>query len=143
MTTIATDGKSMAGDTQTNAGGYITRFAPKVHRLADGRIFGGCGVTTDNLKFKAWMEGGDRVDLTDDFCGLILNPDGTVDWIDKNLTLVRMIIPMAVGTGDMMAIGAMLAGKSAAESVAIACQRDRNSGGEITVEHISALREVA
>lgn len=135
MTTIATDGKSMAGDSLTTCGGYISRYASKVFRAPDGRIFGGCGPVVDCLKFQSYMmSGGDQPTLDTDFFGLILNPDGQVDWIDKNFVPVRQIVPCAIGSGCEIALGAMLHGATPAESVAIAIQRDTTSGGEINDE---------
>lgn len=138
MTTIATDGKTMAGDSLTTGGGYVCRFAPKVFKAPDGRIFGGCGPVVDCLKFQShMMSGGDQPTLSDDFSALILNPDGTVDWIDKDFVPVRHIVPYAIGSGCEIATGALLAGASPAESVAIAMQRDTKTGGDITVEALS------
>lgn len=144
MTTIATDGKSMAGDTLTSAGGCVTRFAPKVFRTADGRIFGCCGDSTESIKFGTWMiQGGDQPSLGDNFEALVLNSDGTVDWWDNKFTPVRSMAPAAVGSGYQFATGAMLAGKSPKEAVEIAAIRDLYTGGEITVEHLDKLSQVA
>jgi ATP-dependent protease HslVU (ClpYQ) peptidase subunit len=136
VTTIATDGKIMAGDTLTTAGGYVVRHAVKVHRATDGRIFGCCGPSVDALKFKAWMTdpAAETPKLGDDFTALILNVDGTVDWIDCALIPVKSLAPAAIGSGCELAIGAMLAGANPAQAVGIAGQRDTGTGGEITIE---------
>ena len=125
----------MAGDSLTSANGYILAYGQKVHRSADGRIFGCSGLTTDCRKFQRYMiEGGERPTLTDEFRALILNKDGTVDWIDKEWEPVRYVLPAAIGSGGELAQGAMLCGKSPAEAVEIACKFDRNSGGDIHSE---------
>jgi hypothetical protein len=139
MTTIATDGKSMAGDTLTTAGGYVVRHATKVFRTGDGRIFGCCGPSVDTLKFRAWMLDPviEQPKLGDDFTALILNQDGSVDWIDCALVPVKSIAPAAIGSGCELAIGAMLAGATPAAAVGIAGQRDTATGGDITVEALA------
>lgn len=139
MTTIATDGETMAGDTLTTAGSYIVRTATKVLRAKDGRIFGCCGPVVDAVKFQTWMAEPalEQPKIGDDFSALILNPDGTVDWIDKDLVPVRYITPMSIGSGCELAIGAMLAGASPAQAVGIAGQRDTCTGSEITIEAIA------
>lgn len=138
MTTIATDGKSMAGDSLTSGSNTILRFAPKVLKAPDGRIFGCCGLVTDCLKFQAWMlNGGDQPELTDDFDALILNTDGTVDWIDKNYTPVRYMVPHAIGSGSEYALGAMFMGADPAKAVEIAMIRDLSTGGDITSEALA------
>lgn len=138
MTTIATDGKSMAGDTLTSAGGYVVRYSPKVHRGKDGRIFGCCGPSVDAAKFQAWMADPavEQPKLSDDFMAIILNQDGTVDWIDCALVPIRTMVPAAIGSGCDHAIGAMLAGANPAQAVGIAGQRDTGTGGTITVESL-------
>lgn len=79
MTVIATDGRTMAGDTMTSFSGEIGRFAPKIHQLKDGRIAGACGITTECIKLIRWLdEGGDRPDLSEDVAGIVLNLDGDV-----------------------------------------------------------------
>jgi hypothetical protein len=130
MTTIATDGKSMAGDSQTTAGREITGYASKVTKLEDGRIIGACGPSVDCIKFRIYMaEGGDKPSLTDDFCALLLKPNGAVSYLEKDMIEIPYRVPAGVGSGSEFAIGAMMAGKSPADAVALAIDRDTNSGG--------------
>ena len=135
MTVIATDGKSMAGDSYTTAHAQLLRTARKVHRLKDGRIAGACGTTTDCLALIRWLnDGGDKPSLGDDVVALILNPDGSVDWMDCKFEMVKgNMVPYAIGSGGDLALGAMLAGKSPKEAAKIACSRQLDCGGEITV----------
>lgn len=138
MTTIATDGKSMAGDSQTTGGNILCRHAPKVFKAKDGRVFGCCGPVVDCLKFEAWMaSSGESPKLSEGFEALVLALDGSVDWIDRELIAVRHIVPFAIGSGAEIAIGALLAGKSPAEAVKIAAQRDVKTGGEVNFEAIT------
>ncbi len=134
MTTIATDGRTMAADTMVNAGGYFVGSHAKIVRTLAGGIAGGCGSTIDNVLFSRFMEqGGDRPTLSDRFHGLILNADGSVDWIDERWEPIRYELPAAIGSGDGYALGAMLAGASPERAVAIAAERDLHTGREIVV----------
>ena len=145
MTTIATDGKSMAGDSLTTAGTHAVRHAPKVHRLKDGRIVGACGLTAECLKIVRWLDdGGDKPDISDETEALVLGLDGTVCHIDHKFEMLEYDVPAGIGSGSDLAIGAILAGASPEAAVGIACVRDRHSGGDITVLHLNGpLRAVA
>lgn len=46
-------------------------------------------------------------------------------------------VPAVTGSGGAIALGAMLAGATPAQAVAIAIQRDTGSGGQITVETLN------
>ena len=134
MTTIATDGKTMAGDSLTSAKTERLAYGPKIHRAADGSVFGCSGITTKGVKFRRWMtEGGDKPELGEDFCALSLSPDGKVFYWNDDLEPIEYLAPMAIGSGADYAIGAMLAGKTPAEAVAIAAMRDSATDGQITV----------
>lgn len=137
MTTIATDGKSMAGDGQRELGGTIVYSnAEKVQQLADGRIIGTAGDTGFGLAIVDWLEG--RADKPakepeQGFSALVLAPGGKVSVIDRYGVELPVLAPAAVGSGMDFAIGAMEAGISPEASVRIAARRDPNTGGKITV----------
>lgn len=137
MTTIATDGNSMAGDglAVDHLETVVALNRPKVMRLDDGRIIGGAGNSFDLESWRGWLNGGKQGDCpiqSEQFAGLILNPCGGVDWVDHKGRELRTPTPCAVGSGQDLAIGAMEAGATPAEAVVIACRRDIHSGGEIT-----------
>lgn len=134
MTTIATDGLSMAGDSLVTAGKEVVGYTVKVVRLKDGRIVGTSGCCFQTVKFVEYLENpkGKKPEFEgDEFSALILNTDGTVDYMNKEFVPVRYLTPMTIGSGDGIALGAMLAGKSPVEAVAIAITRDTCSGGDI------------
>lgn len=138
MTTIATDGKSMAGDSQTTCGNEVTGWAVKIHKLSDGRIIGACGPSTDCVKFRTHMsEGGDKPTLSDEFCALVLKPGGNAVFVDKDMIEIPYRLPAGIGSGSEFAIGAMMAGCSPHDAVAYAIDRDCKSGGTITVETLT------
>lgn len=146
MTVIATDGRTMAGDSMTSASGQIMRFQQKVHRLKDGRVAGACGLTTDCQQLIRWLdEGGDKPTLGEEVAALVLNVDGTVDWIDNKFEIVRNgLLPAAIGSGGDLAIGMMLAGKSPKDAVELVCTRQIDCGGPITtLAPLAAVEEAA
>ena len=144
MTVIATDGESMAGDSLTTAGTQIAAYAPKVHKFPDGRIAGSSGDTTECRKLIRWLrDGGDKPEVGDAEA-IVLNTDGTVEWWDKQFEPIQYVVPMAIGSGGDIAIGAMLAGVEPCEAVRLTMERDRSCGGDITVFHRPRkLRRVA
>jgi ATP-dependent protease HslVU (ClpYQ) peptidase subunit len=125
----------MAGDSQTTCHNEVTGWATKIHKLDDGRIIGACGPSVCCIKFRTHMiEGGDKPTLSDDFCALILKPGGNVVFVDKEMIEIPYRLPAGIGSGSEFAIGAMMAGASPVDAVALAIDRDCKSGGEITVQ---------
>lgn len=142
MTTIATDGKSMAGDgVRLHFDTIITTNARKVCRMQDGRIVGTAGDVAFGLAMVEWL-GSDEAkpDLPSGSEGtiLILHPGGSASVIDKHGKEIPVMLPCAIGSGADIALGAMLAGASPAEALEIAISRDTGSGGTITVEALDA-----
>lgn len=146
MTTIATDGQSMAADGLVTSGGTIFgRNAVKVHKLKDGRIVGIAGCANYIKPFLAWLaEGGELDDIGDDFEALVLNKDGTCFSYDHKGRSLQEELPTASGSGREIALGAMAVGASPEEAVKAACQRDTSTGGTVMVHSLPArLRRVA
>jgi hypothetical protein len=136
MTTIATDGKSMAGDGLRECESLVVATDTiKVLRLPDGRLFGAAGERGKIMQVRRWfIDGGDQPELKEgEFLGLVVELDGTVNSYDSHLEPMRRMLPTAVGTGEALALGAMLAGAEPQRAVEIACERDIYSGGTITV----------
>jgi ATP-dependent protease HslVU (ClpYQ) peptidase subunit len=136
MTTIATDGQTMAGDSLTTAGGQVVfDRSVKVRRMKDGTVIGCSGNVTEITAFVRYMEhkNGDRPSVSEEFDALILHPSGKIEWMNNKFEPVQYLAPMAIGSGGDLAIGAMMAGASPKRAVAIACERDTCSGGQIMV----------
>lgn len=135
MTTIATDGKSMAGDGQVHCSNTITdTTARKVFRLKDGRIVGGAGCAYSLGVMRAWLEsGGDVPSVSEDFTMLILSKEG-VKSVNHRGHFIDEPLIAAVGSGMDFALAAMELGASPAEAIVIASKRDVHTGGEIMVE---------
>jgi ATP-dependent protease HslVU (ClpYQ) peptidase subunit len=137
VTTIACDGKSMAGDGQRDhCGTIIATDAAKVRKLSDGRILGTSGDVSFGIEFEEWLlTGGEKPKLQGDsaFSAIILHPDGTAEFSGHECVLIPLSLPFAIGSGMDFAIGAMECGRTALEAVQIASKRDAHTGGQITV----------
>lgn len=142
VTCIATDGKTMAADGRALIGQLITTDERvKLTHGADGSVVGVAGDATAGNLVREWFEKGeDRSCIPavkpgeepgTPFEALVLRPDGRVELFDWNFTATLMALPAAVGSGREVAIGAMLAGKTPVEAVALVCQRVASVGGQI------------
>ena len=139
MTTIATDGRTMAGDglVHDHFDTVVDREYRKVFRLADGRIVGAAGNSFDAASWVAWLDTGKSGPCPiegDRFAGLNLGLDGVVLWVDHKGRECITPAPTAIGSGQDYAYGAMAAGAEPAEAVRIATMRDVYSGGSIYIE---------
>jgi hypothetical protein len=146
MTTIATDGKSMAGDgmAKDHCETIVDMKRQKVYRLSDGRIVGGAGNSFDLIAWRDWLEAGKSADcpiVSDQFAGLILTPDGAVYWVDHKGRELPIPPPCAVGSGQDVALGAMDFGAAPGEAVAIASRRDSHTGGKVSVINLEPKLE--
>ena len=140
MTTIATDGRSMAGDGLITENDHIclTDYQ-KVRRLRDGRLVGFCGNSFNWDSFAEWLDGGAQdapPTMTEGFGCIVLKPDGSIVQYDKDGRSFREEAPCAIGSGTRFALAWMDAGHSAEEAIAYACKRDIYTGGEIIVLHL-------
>lgn len=145
MTTVAYKDGVMACDSCWAYGSLQTTSATKIDRLSSGALFGQSGdldtrglvallsqvKTGKQLPFRSALD-----EITEACLGILVLPDKSV-WMvstkcnpsgDDDVGIWPCDLHMAaVGTGSEIAIGAMAAGKTAAEAVAIACQFDINS----------------
>lgn len=109
----------------------------KVFILNDGRLAGGAGNSFDVRAWIDWLNDDKKGDCpidSDRFVGLILNLDGSVLWVDYKGREALSPVPCAVGSGQDYALGAMEAGATPEQAIAIACKRDCYSGGRIFLE---------
>lgn len=134
MTTIATDGRTLAADGQTTSPGdyIVTLKAEKVVRTGAGRIVACCGPCGDEELFIDWLEnGGKKPKLGRGFAAIALAPGEHAHVYYGDCTRNRLRGPYAIGSGAQWALAAMDLGKTPQEAVAYACTRDIYSGGEI------------
>ncbi len=147
MTTIATDGRSMAGDGLATANRTIcARQMVKVHRLSDGSLYGACGDDGDGQRHQAWVEGGcvgqPPEKMESGFGFLVLRPNGELFEGSENGILCPIDAPFAIGSGFDVAVGAMDMGADAERAIEITSQRDVWTGGKITVLHLEPALSV-
>lgn len=144
MTTIACDGKSMAGDGMViNRADMVCGLnTEKVARLDDGSIIGSCGDFIEIQALVAWLNGGEKPDVSN-CSALVLKPDGRVFYHEGASVGAPAELPAAIGSGAALAMGAMLAGASPGKAVMIAAERDVYTGGTITVLSIEPAVKAA
>lgn len=145
MTVIVTDGKVMAGDGRVTAGdALLADDFQKVRHLKDGSVVGLAGDMCDIMLALDWLDRGAPVgttpkfpsDPTDEdggFEGLILRPDGRVEWFDQACVFVPYSSPFAIGSGAEVAMVCLQLGLTPAEAVERAAHRNVKVGGTTTV----------
>jgi len=134
MTTIATDGVTIAGDGRATANGTVSSDQViKVHRLPHGRAVGSAGEATKGLiAIRALQAGEDLSGL--DLEGVylvVIDGTNTVQSYEETANPLELPTPYAIGSGRDVALGALDAGASPKEAVAIAIKRDVFTGGRI------------
>lgn len=140
MTTIAFDGKTLAADRQM--GGIFN--VKKIFKVPQGWA-AGCGDYDNILEIVCWLqEGADRDDMPtlpdkNDTDVIIIVPSGKVQWLSwPYLRFVELTEErVSFGSGSEFALGAMAAGATAKQAVAIACRYDPHTG-----QGIDAVRVV-
>lgn len=142
MTTIATDGKTIAADSRTT-GMWIGQHE-KIFGIGDS-LFGVAGAMSRAMKVVDWLAAGcpaeSRPETEDDFAILQLSGKGIWIW-DSTLRPVQMGTPYAaIGSGAPFALGAMLAGKSPRQAVEIAAKLDECTGPPIISVRLPRSRD--
>lgn len=134
MTTIATDGKTMAADTRLS-GSYIEQFeAVKLFRIG-GVVYGVAGEDWSHcMAYVDWVKGGRSEDCkptnASEFNALFVE-NGKVYLEGASLRPIENGSLNAIGSGKSFAMGAMLAGATPAQAVKIAMKLDPITGGKI------------
>lgn len=143
MTTIAYKGGVLAADTLGTRNGMRDGVSTKI-LARDGLLAGAAGASQYCRAFRDWFAKGcigecpNMGDPEKDWGeGFVIRPDETIitfgpsaAWVDKPYGGLQ-----AWGSGAEIALGAMAAGATADQAVAIAMKYDTKSGGEITVLH--------
>jgi len=142
MTTIAYDGKIIAGDGRITAGATIIGGDCKkllyVQTTAHRCIVAFAGDLVVKTRFNNWVAGGmtakgwAELELDDgEFEAFVTTKDGILYFSDSKHP-VEYAAPCATGSGMDFALAAMKAGKNAVEAVELASELDIYTGGEIT-----------
>ncbi len=133
MTSIAYRDGILAADSRATAGdhGWVKADeVQKIFRLPDGSLFAGAGDQGLHGALRAFLseESGERPDIGDsDAIQVML--DGKIWYYTGKSVRVAKAPFIALGSGLPALLGAMYAGASAQEAVAIACKIDPYSGG--------------
>lgn len=146
MTTIAYRDGVLAADSQVTAGTTKVGRMTKCGRLPGGYRWAFCGSSQLLWTFVKWCQralesnephpwDGDAPQWSreDDAAGILIHPDGAASEYEGRGWL-RVDAPfLAWGSGDKIAIGAMAAGKTAAEAVEVACSIDVYTSGPVVI----------
>lgn len=142
MTTIATDGKTIACDS------YLTdhHTIGHVDKLFEvpGGWLGVAGAYSSAVRFVEWLRAEDKEadepDLTD-VSAILLAPTGVYMYEGCN-TPYKLVGPFnAVGSGSQAALAAMHLGASPTEAVNVAAKVDPYTGGRITTVGLQQCAE--
>lgn len=138
MTTIAWDGKTLAGDT-VGISACMRRRVQKIFRLSSGDLFGAAGEYDEALLAKEWLEDQSKSKPTlKDFSGLLITEDGAFK-LESALIRMPILEPFhAIGSGRDFAIMAMHLGKTAREAVELTLIYDAYSGGPVETLELAA-----
>lgn len=134
MTCIAADARAgiMVSDSRCT-GGSTWYPITKIFRVRD-EIVGMAGDIKTCHKWLKWYQGARKAPvgkLADEFVALILKDGELFEACSNGLELRIERGFHAVGSGGHAAVGAMLAGASIEDAVAIACKVDTGCGGDL------------
>lgn len=136
MTTIAFNDNTMAADSCIN-GVYMDQLSADKVYLLDGYLIGCAGEMTAIKRFISYVEGGFRSHdipkkITGDFEALVYSmTEQQLFYYDSSYISLETGVPAAIGSGQMFAMGAMLAGASATDAVDISKKLDPYTNGDI------------
>jgi len=140
MTTVATDGYSIACDTQACWGDMrVSSSRNKIHKI-NGEYVGCAGGSEFIAGYLNYLKGeGDMPETSDPYSFLFLTKGGVYLSTDIRFPRLKVSKVMAIGSGREYALGAMLAGASPLAAVRIAKKLDTATGGSVKVFYKSAL----
>ena len=145
MTTVAFDGRSMAGDRLYACGGSPLRGpVPKIRRLMFNgvpAVAGGSGTLEYANALLDWLQAGSPQgrepmlppDPDDGATVIVATADMVYTYSNSTTPIALGKIQWASGSGANYALGAMKAGVSAKRAVEIACELDLYSGAGVDV----------
>jgi ATP-dependent HslUV protease subunit HslV len=146
MTTIATDGVTIAADKLLTFGHERSLLPIRKMLVQDGRIYAMCGPAGFLEPLAKWHTSRGPIDAMpkcdDVMVSLLVIDDASTTLIQsKRPYPVPVIPPFAIGAGAEFAMGAMHAGATAEEAVGIACRLSTTSGGGIDTIDIAEAFE--
>lgn len=149
MTTIATDGKTIAADSLTIYNGRERGMKPATKMVRHGkRIYASAGSAGILEVLAQWAASGAALpdplkDTKAEWDLLELSSRGVRHMCNDVPFFLDVLPPFAIGSGSAYALGAMHVGATPEEAVRVAAMLDCNTGGEIVAMHVSQLDEHA
>jgi len=136
----------MAADTAVWVTDYVTTHetTDKIVRLNDGSLLGSAGDVVLIQAFVEWARAGwpedskpEPGEKKDNFCALLVNPAGEMFLIDHKFQREKLDAPFAVNSCcDEFAYACLLAGCSAAETVALAIKHTSHCAGRVVTHRL-------
>lgn len=142
MTTIACDGKTVSVDSLALVNGMRVPFKQSKIQERGGYLFAHCGTTLMFEPMIRWyLDGADpaKYPLTHPeyhFAFIVFFPTHCDEFTDKLPYPDRCDYPCTFGSGDQLAMGAMLHGATPYEALCCATRADTRSGGTIVTKQI-------
>lgn len=138
MTTICTDGETIAADMLITGNGLRHGTFSKLARANDGSIIGCVGSPFDLYSFVEWYNGNrkDPWSAEDSSEMLVLSPGGVIQCFNYLGRSYVATPPQAIGSGAGVAYGALAMGASPKQAIEAASKYDTRTGGG--VESMSA-----
>lgn len=142
MTTVASDGKTVAADGQTSNGAEINNIDIVKIKASGNAVLGFAGLSALRpVVFEWWEKGADPSEVSgpmkDQEWGLGVFLHNEVRYYSHSCPYPSLYgYPFAMGTGENYASGALLAGATSRQAVEVAAQKDVYTGGKITVLEI-------
>ena len=141
MTTIAFKDGFMSADTQAADNWGLVSHTSKLIRISDNCVAGIAGCSRQAFRFTERLKdgsvGGDDKPPEGDFVVLVVTTNSIVVYYEDELfddyTPEKM---WAIGSGRLIAMGAMAAGATAQDAVRIASKWDEGTGGDIEVMRV-------
>jgi hypothetical protein len=144
MTTIATDGFTIAADSMTSYGNEPAPMPAKKIQAINGKIYGVSGDAGMLPVLARWVADGARPELAPKLGGsstwfmIVIDDSGAVHYCQDRPYPCRVGYPFCIGSGQEYALGAMKFGATPAQAVAVAAQCNYHTGGHIDVIDIAA-----
>lgn len=142
MTTIATDGKTIAADSLSIGSFKLQKPVKKMIRLNDGRVLALTGAHWETQAMADWLNGQREKPKIGEGHGALVLGEKLILY-DDDLEPMEVPAPYAIGCGCDFAMGAMLAGASPREAVKIAARLDQNTGGPVRIMSYAPSRPKA
>lgn len=142
MTTIASDGRTVAADGQETWGAEVVRLDYQKLRIVNGVVYGITGVAAVLDACIKWHQNGADTKEAPEVKGdnawtlLVFGAESVQSYTNTVPYPSVYPYPFAVGSGCDYAMGALLAGVSPRQAVEIAASRNIYTGGLISVVEI-------